>query len=51
MQNVKINVDEIPESTSYCLARSLGEVIKTFLAQPGAREYLDAKKAELGLGE
>lgn len=46
---VYIDVNLIPKHTQENLARATLEFYKRFIAQPGAREMLEKKKAELGL--
>ena len=46
---VHIDVDIIPQYTQECLARATLAFIQRILSQPGGREALDRKIAELGL--
>lgn len=44
---LSIDVNAIPEYKRDYIAKATLDAVKRFLAQPGGREFLDAKKEEL----
>ena len=48
---VKIDVSLIPDYVKERLAAATLEAFLRFMKQPGAREMLEKKKEELGLGD
>lgn len=47
--SVHINIAQIPKHTQEVLAAATLDLIHNILAQPGGREAMDSKIAELGL--
>lgn len=44
---MEIKFDEIPNETRVALATAASDLVKRILSQPGGREALDKKKAEI----